>query len=83
MYQKIYDDGFVRVFNTSKGPHIYMGEVRVHHWMAGILMLGVGLIGCLFDKSKRRRPWYILSILIGGLCVLDDLLDLLSFLEGE
>ena len=83
MHQKIYDDGFVQVFDTPKGPHVYMGEARVHHWMAGVLLLGIGLMGSLFDKSKRRRPGYILSILVGGLVVLDDLADLISFLQGE
>jgi len=79
--QKIYDDGFLQIIGTPRGPHVYIAGARVHHWVAGAVLSGLGLSGLLLDKKKERRPWYFLCVIFGGLLVLDDLPDFISFLH--
>ena len=81
--QAIYDNGLVQVFQTPNGPQVYLSNARIHHWMPGIMLGGLGLLGLLLDDKKQNRPKYILLSLIGALLVLDDLPDFLSFLEGS
>lgn len=81
--QTVYDDGVLQVLQTPKGPQIYLGTTRIHHWMPGIMLGGLGLLGLLLDDKKQNRPRYVLISLIGALLVLDDFLDFLSFLEGS
>lgn len=81
--QRVYDDGFIRVFQTPKGPQIYLGNARIHHWMPGVVLGGLGLLGLLLDDDKRNRPLYIGLGLIGALLVLDDFTDFFSFLQGN
>lgn len=78
---KIYDDGLLRIFRTPKGPRVYLGENRVHHWMGGVVLIGTGLIGLLIDGNKKHRRWYGSCAIAGGILVLDDLPDFLSFLQ--
>ena len=81
--QKTCDDGLVRVFQTPKGPHVYVGDFRVHHWMPGVILGGIALLGAICDDNKEHRKNYFFLGLVGTLLVLDDLPDFLSFLEGN
>ena len=83
MVQMVYDDGFLRVFQTSKGPQVYLGNTRIHHWIPGVILGSLGLLGLLLDDDKRNRPQYIGLSLIGALLILDDLPDVFSFLQGN
>ena len=78
---KMYDDGVLRIIRTPRGPRVYLGENRIHHWMGGVTLVGIGLIGLLTDGNKKHRQWYGLCAVAGGILVLDDLPDFLSFLQ--
>ena len=78
---KIYDDGLLKIFRTPKGPQVYLTNIRIHHWTGGAGLIGLGILGALLDKDKNRRNWYALSCLIGSILILDDLPDLISFIE--
>jgi len=80
---QMYNDGFFQIFQTSKGPQVYLGGIRVHHWMLGATLGGFGLLGLLLDKDKRSRSQYVGFSLIGALLILDDLPDFLSFIQGN
>jgi hypothetical protein len=79
--QEVYNDGFVRIFQTAEGPRVYFGDFRVHHWMPGVVLGGIALLGTLFDDNRRNREKYAALGLIGALLVLDDLPDFISFLK--
>ena len=78
---KIYDDGLLRIFGAPKGPRVYLGDLRVHHWMGGAVLIGAGLIGLLIDSNKKHRQWYGFCAIAGSVLVLDDLPDFLAFLQ--
>jgi len=82
METNIYNDRLLRITGTPSGPRVYLADTRIHHWMPGLLLTGVGLLGLLFDDNKVRRRWYCLSTFFGGLLVLDDLKDFLLFLQN-
>ncbi len=56
-------------------------RARIHHWTGGAGLLGLGILGALLDDSEDHRSWYALCCLIGSILVLDDLPDLISFIE--
>jgi hypothetical protein len=79
----MYNDGLIRIFQTPKGPHVYLGNARIHHWMPGIIIGGIALLGATFDDNKENRQKYAVLGLVGSLLVLDDLPDFISFLQGK
>jgi len=79
----VFDDGVIRVFQTPKGPHVYVGNSRVHHWMPGIILEGIALLGAIFDDNKENREKYAALGLVGILLILDDLPDFISFIQGN
>jgi hypothetical protein len=81
--QKVYDNGLLRVFQAPAGPRVYLGNFRVHHWMPGVFLGSVALLGAIFDDAKKNREKYAALGLIGALLILDDLPDFLSFLQGK
>lgn len=72
---------FVRIYNTPKGPQVYAGDFRIHHWMAGLVTAGIGVLGLLVDENKKRRGFYFLLCLAGTIAFLDDLPDFVSVLQ--
>lgn len=81
--QEVYNDGLIRVFQTPKGPHVYLGNSRIHHWMPGVILGGIAILGAIFDTDKENRRKYAALGLIGALLVLDDLPDLISYLQRD
>jgi hypothetical protein len=76
-------DNLIRIYNTPKGPHVYLGDFRVHHWMGGLVAGGIGVWGLISDKNKNRRDLYLFLCLAGSLAFLDDLADFISFIQGN
>ena len=76
------ETALVRIYDTPKGPHVYFGDVRIHHWTVGLATAFIGALCLIFDKDKRRRPFYALLCFGGFVAFLDDLPDFVSFLEG-
>jgi hypothetical protein len=77
------ETALIRIYDTPKGPHVYLGDVRVHHWIVGLGTAFVGTLGLIFDRNKRRRPLYLLLCLGGFIAFLDDIPDFVSFVEGS
>jgi hypothetical protein len=69
--------------SSFNGPHVYLGNARIHHWMPGIIIGGIALLGATFDDNKENRQKYAVLGLVGSLLVLDDLPDFISFLQGK
>ena len=74
-------ESLIKIYDTPKGPHVYFADIRLHHWTAGLVAAGIGALGLLFDKNKKRRGFYLLLCLAGSVAFLDDLPDFVSFLE--
>lgn len=74
-------EALIRIYSTPKGPHVYAGDFRIHHWMGGLVAVGIGVLGLLFDKNKKHRDSYFLLCLVGSIAFLDDLPDFISFLQ--
>ena len=81
--QEVYNDGLIRVYQTPRGPHVYLGNSRIHHWMPGVILGGIALLGTVLDNNKKNREKYAVLGLVGALLVLDDLPDFVSFLKGK
>lgn len=77
-----YNKSAIQVFETPNGPHVYMNGFRVHHWMPGVILAGLGLLGLVLDDRKETRDKYVSSTVLGGLLILHDLPDVISFLKG-
>jgi hypothetical protein len=71
----------LKVYNTPNGPQVYVGNVRIHHWPAGLTSAIIGGAGLLFD-NKKRSDLYTSLLLAGGLAFVDDLPDFLKFIDG-
>jgi len=74
---------FIKIYNTPKGPHVYIGDIRVHHWTVGLITYCAGILGLFFDENKSRRPLYWLLCLTGFIAFLDDFPDFTSFIEDS
>jgi hypothetical protein len=76
-------DSLIKIYTTPRGPHVYIGDLRVHHWVAGLIISGIGISGLFLDKNKDRRAFYCL-LYFGGLVIfLDDLPDFISFFQSN
>jgi hypothetical protein len=72
----------LKVYNTPNGPQVYIGNVRVHHWQAGIVLAIIGGAGLVFDDNKKRSDFYTSLLLDGAATFIHDLPDFLKFI-GE
>jgi len=81
--QEMYNDGFIHIIQTPKGPHVYLGNSRIHYWMPGVILGGIALLGAILDDNKKNREKHAVLGLVGALLVLDDLPDFISFLQGK
>jgi len=75
------ENTLIRIYDTPKGPHVYFGDLRVHHWAAGLGALFIGTFGLFLDKQKDRRFLYALLCIGGFVAFLDDLSDFLLLFE--
>jgi len=71
----------LRVYDTPKGPHVYLADIRIHHWMAGLGTATIGVLGLLFDKNKKQRGIYLVLCFAGCIAFLDDFEDFVFFVE--
>jgi hypothetical protein len=78
---ELIQNDIVRIYSTPKGPHVYFGDHRVHHWTVGLIATVVGALGLIFDKNKNRKPLYAILCVGGTIAFLDDLPDFIHFLE--
>lgn len=74
-------ESLIKIYDTPKGPHVYVADIRIHHWIAGLVTAAIGALGLLFDKNKKRKGLYFLLCFTGFVAFLDDLPDFISFLE--
>ena len=74
-------ESLIKIYDTPKGPHVYVGDFRLHHWIPGLVAAVIGGLGLLFDKNKKRKGFYFLLCLAGSVAFIDDLDDFMSFLE--
>jgi len=77
------ENALIRIYDTPKGPHVYFGDVRIHHWLVSLAAAFIGALGLIFDKDKMRRPFYALLCIGSVVAFLDDLPDFISFFEGS
>ena len=72
----------IRIYNTPKGPQVYFGVFRIHHWPIGLMSAVIGALGLFLDDNKNRRNLYT-SLLLGGTIVfIDDLPDFITFIRN-
>jgi len=71
----------LRIYDAPKGPHVYFADIRIHHWMAGLVTATIGVFGLIFDKNKKRRGVYLVLCFAGSIAFLDDFEDFVSFVE--
>lgn len=76
-----YVDGFIQIVKTSKGSRVFVNSIRLHHWMPGVILAGLGLLSLIFDDDEENRYKHLVSCLVGALLILDDLPDFVSFLQ--
>ena len=79
---KTMDSNAIRIYNTPKGPQVYFGSLRIHHWPIGLASAILGVLGLLFDDDNNHGKYYT-GLFIGGvLTFLDDLPDFLAFIDN-
>ena len=76
-----YGDDFIRTVKTSGGSRVFVNNIRLHHWMPGVILAGLGLLSLIFDDNEESRYKHLVSCLVGALLILDDLSDFVSFLQ--
>jgi hypothetical protein len=81
--QIAYGNDLVRVIQTLTGPQLYLKGFRVHHWMPGIALGGLALLGAVLDDNRENKKKYAALGLVGVLLLLDDLPDFIAFLPEK
>ena len=74
------ETSLIRIYNTPKGPHVHIGDIRVHHWTVGMASATLGILGLIFDNNKKHRAFYVMLSVVGIIAFIDDLPDFLDFL---
>jgi hypothetical protein len=41
----------IRIIKTAKGPQFFIGPVRIHHFVAGLAAIALGVVAVVHDRD--------------------------------
>ena len=74
-------ENLIRIYNTPKGPQVYFGAIRIHHWPVGLTSTIIGALGLIFDDEDDHKKYYMALFLGGVITFIDDMPDFLTFIR--